>query len=86
MLWLQEFTFSPNGDNKNDEFRIPYCGTESYLIRIFNRWGELQFTTIDSTHYWDGKNVKKQDASDGTYYYILDVGIKEYKGFISLVR
>jgi gliding motility-associated-like protein len=79
-------TFSPNGDSNNDLFKIGYCGSDTYLIRIYNRWGEQQFTTSDPTHYWNGKNVHRQDASDGTYYYVLDIGAKEYKGFISLIR
>ena len=48
--------FTPNGDNKNDVFRIRTYGlSEVKAFRVFNRWGELVFETYDVNEGWDGK-------------------------------
>ncbi len=48
-------TFTPNGDGKNDVFRIRTFGL-SYVsaFRVFNRWGEMVFETHDVSEGWDG--------------------------------
>jgi gliding motility-associated-like protein len=54
-------TFTPNGDGKNDFFKI----TNSVFMKkvtffIYNRWGQLVFKTNDKEKGWDGffNNVK----------------------------
>ena len=48
--------FTPNGDNKNDIFRIRTYGlSEVKAFRVFNRWGEMVFETYDVNEGWDGK-------------------------------
>jgi gliding motility-associated-like protein len=67
--------FTPNGDQKND-FLIPfpYSGVESIDLQIFNRWGNLVFTSTDPDINWDGTmEGTGQNVSDGVYYYICDV-------------
>lgn len=46
--------FSPNGDGKNDVFLVlggPFTEME---LRIYNKWGELIFTSTDQLIGWDG--------------------------------
>lgn len=68
--------FTPNGDEHNDKFR-PYPGyssVEKINIRIFNRWGELVFSTTDPSINWDGKSKgTKQDCAEGVYFYTCEV-------------
>ncbi len=48
--------FSPNGDGINDCF-YPYFTTQeipSYDLSIYNRWGDLIFTTSTEKRCWDG--------------------------------
>jgi gliding motility-associated-like protein len=47
--------FTPNGDGRNDVFRIP-PGVEVGLIRfqVYNRNGLLVFSTVDAGGGWDG--------------------------------
>lgn len=84
--------FSPNGDGKNDEFRV---GTIRNMInvqefRIFNRWGQEIFYTNDIRKGWDGTyKGKKQDP--GVYHYMMRVAYangktKFIKGDVTLVR
>ena len=48
--------FTPNGDGVNDVFSIYMDGiqTNGFEIQIFNRWGELLFTSTDIDFKWDG--------------------------------
>lgn len=64
--------FSPNGDGKNETFRILTAGSfELVSFKIFNRWGNLVFETNDIEKGWDGmRNGKPQNS--GTYIYYLE--------------
>ncbi len=60
-------TFTPDGDGVNDDF-IPITEglkPEKYKFYVFNRWGDLIFSTTSPLESWDGtfKGVKvKQDS------------------------
>jgi len=50
--------FTPNGDGTNDVFRIiglPPENIAKFNMQIFNRWGEVIFSTTDITQGWDGR-------------------------------
>lgn len=82
--------FSPNGDGRNDEFRIQK-GPQDKLVQfnVFNRWGQLVFTEKDGTG-WNGTQ-NGQLAEMGVYFYDILIGcdkgsLIEKKGEITLVR
>jgi gliding motility-associated-like protein len=59
--------FTPNGDGKNDMFRLlSSYALETYDLRIFNRWGQEVFHTRNEQEGWDGK-LRGQEAPDGLY-------------------
>jgi gliding motility-associated-like protein len=63
--------FSPNGDGKNDEWRMTTStGLEIEQFAVFNRYGQKIWTTIDQRRGWDGTHWGKE-AEPGTYFYIL---------------
>lgn len=63
--------FTPQGDGINDTFRpILSCETVFYEFRVYNRWGEEVFRTLDSNTGWNGQ-VKGQDAEQGVYQFVL---------------
>ncbi|MDB5013281.1 MAG: type sorting protein [Daejeonella sp.] len=80
-------TFTPNGDNINDSWKILYL--DSYpnaTIEIYNRYGNKVFGT--STYQeWDGR-LNGSDLPVGTYYYIINPknGRKVIKGAVTIVR
>lgn len=86
--------FTPNADGLNDEFRGTgyFLGIQNYEMQIFNRWGELLYTTDDPLQGWDGR--KSSDgvmAPPGVYiykvYYEPARGKpKSQKGHVTLVR
>jgi gliding motility-associated-like protein len=63
---------------------------------VFNRWGELVFTSTDPNINWDGKNLKGKELADGTYYYTCRIfeqrvtGIEPspnlLRGYIDIIR
>jgi gliding motility-associated-like protein len=63
--------FTPNGDGINDVFRIP-AGVDIELkgFSVFDRWGNVVFTTKDATTGWDGRFNNKQ-VPTGVYVYLL---------------
>jgi len=80
--------FTPNGDGRNDVFRIPYpkgqiVGVE---LRIFNRWGQTVYILRNVKDAWDGVNCDM-----GVYFYSLkyldNTGAVHFqKGEVTLIR
>jgi gliding motility-associated-like protein len=82
--------FTPNGDGLNDTYEIFVTGIKEYNLNIFNRWGQIVFTSNDAYKQWDGSASGNQ-APDGEYYYTLVIidFLKEqhtYKGIVTLIR
>ncbi|WP_147313799.1 PKD domain-containing protein [Deminuibacter soli] len=72
--------FSPNHDGKNDVLRpIPVGVQRLVYFRVFDRWGNLIFSTSEINKGWDGQ-VKGQPALSGTYVYTVE-GI-DYKNAV----
>lgn len=65
--------FSPNNDGQNDVFRI-YSQKHQEIISldIFDRWGNLVFSTDDFSDYWSGSFEGKQ-LDPGVFAYILKI-------------
>ena len=87
--------FSPNGDNKNDQFII--YGIESFAqvtLKIFNRWEQMVYQNENYDNSWTGEsnignNLNQNNGlPSGVYFYILELdGGETYKkGFIYLKR
>lgn len=62
--------FTPNGDGVNDIYFIPSNNIKTYNLKIFNRWGQLLFSTTDPLKGWDG-SFGGRTISDGVYVYIV---------------
>lgn len=82
--------FTPNGDNKNDEFRVSYSSIKEFEIVIFNTFGKKVYESSDITKGWDG-TYKGRDMANGAYYYVISAtdsaGNKiEKKGTVNLFR
>ena len=64
--------FTPNGDNLNDIFTVFGQYVVGFQMQIFNRWGELLFTTDDIQGGWDG-TFRGLDMPEGTYTFIAHI-------------
>lgn len=83
--------FTPNQDGRNDVIRPIAAGIKHIeYFNIYNRWGQLVFTTSRNGHGWDGRiNGQLQDT--GTYVWMVkasDYTGKAYfeKGVFTLIR
>ncbi len=83
--------FTPNGDGLNDVFIPIGLGLEKFItFQIYNRWGQLLFSTGDEGKGWDG-TFNGQPQSNGTYVWMArGVDYKgatvQRKGYVSLIR
>lgn len=85
-------SFSPNGDGLNDYFRV--LGSEDlqfFHLTVYNRYGQVVFTSFDITKAWDGK-FNGLEQPTGTYIWLLrklgrrDKKIQDLKGSVTLFR
>jgi gliding motility-associated-like protein len=86
--------FSPNGDGVNDFFfprQYLTKGLTTFSMNIYNRWGQLIFTTntLDGRG-WDGK-LNNVDQPEGVYVYVIDATFKDgqkehHQGNVTLLR
>jgi gliding motility-associated-like protein len=82
--------FTPNGDGKNDVFRIP-PNTFFKLkdFSVFNRWGEKIFSTNNPGKGWDG-TYKGLPCNVGAYVFMISGSNEKeevfLKGTVMLIR
>jgi gliding motility-associated-like protein len=62
--------FTPNGDGKNDEFRVAYRSLRDFHIWVYNRWGKLVYDWTDPAKGWDG-TINGRKAAEGAYFYVI---------------
>ena len=100
-VWVQDGcymnipnVFSPNGDGVNDYFfprQLLSKGLTTFTMNIYNRWGELIFTTSSTDgRGWDGR-FNDVVQPEGVYVYSIDAtfidGEKEHhQGNVTLLR
>ena len=61
--------FTPNGDGKNDVIRPVLLGISKLnYFSIYNRWGQMIFSTSELNKGWDG-NFSGVAQASGTYVY-----------------
>lgn len=83
--------FTPNGDGKNDEFRVAFRSLASFHCWVYNSWGKLVYEWTDPAKGWDGRVNGRKNAPSGTYFYIIkasgtDGVVHNKKGDISIIR
>ncbi len=70
--------FTPNGDDVNDRFEPYTYAMVEARMKVFNRWGRPVYKyeggiPLTGSWGWDGNIDGGGTASQGTYYYILDL-------------
>lgn len=82
--------FSPNHDNQNEVLYVRGNTILTMELNVYDRWGELVFTSNDPKIGWDG-TYKGKAADPGVFVYYLKVvcyNKEEFfkKGNITLIR
>ncbi|MGV6861167.1 MAG: PKD domain-containing protein [Putridiphycobacter sp.] len=79
---------SPNGDGKNDVWKLEFIellNPQAEII-IVNRWGQTIFESVGYSDPWDG-TYNGEEIPEGTYYYIIKVSDSEiYEGTILVLK
>lgn len=65
---------------ENDQY-YRYSGDNPYSMFIYNRWGELVYSTRDVNAGWTG-----EDSPTGVYFYRILLGFEEYKGWVDVLK
>ena len=87
-------TFTPNGDEVNDYYRVAgiFDHVLTFHAAIYNRWGEMLYTTSDPYFRWNGE-CNGKPVPDGIYFAVFHIKQEcsvnanaEYNTFITIVR
>ena len=85
-------SFTPNGDHLNDEFGPvgDVGGMREFSMFIYNRWGQLVFSTTNPFEKWNGKYNSKVFALEtfvwmASYKYMGEK-FPYKKGFVTIIR
>jgi gliding motility-associated-like protein len=83
--------FTPNHDGLNDLLKaIPVGIKEFRYFRIFNRWGQMVFSSGNPAKGWDGK-INGADQPSGTFVWMAEAvdykgNLIRRKGVVTIVR
>ncbi len=83
--------FTPNNDGINDVFRpVSTAPLEAYELAIYNRWGQVVFTSGNIFTGWDAK-FKSADLPTGSYVWVCRYKFRgqtsvQKKGNVALIR
>ena len=86
--------FTPNDDAVNDLYKGAghTDGMQNYLMQIWNRWGELIYSTNNPLDGWNGKKNNSGDPAPADVYlcvvsYVTPRGqTKEIRSYATLIR
>jgi gliding motility-associated-like protein len=82
--------FSPNGDRKNDFFKLYGVGIKTYSLKVYDTRGFLLHDGNELSEGWDGL-INGKPAQEGVYYFLADVTFVDEtrdrrKGQLTLIR
>lgn len=72
LFYPRAFTPDKQGPAENEIFRVFGQYISSFEMKIFNRWGELVFTSNSIDDGWDG-TFRGVDQPDGTYAFVSNI-------------
>ena len=83
-------TFTPNGDGKNEAFKVYGNVIERMTMKVFNQYGQLIYESNDLSAGWDGRHKGKLQPI-GVYFYAIRLQLKDgsevtRKGSVNLLH
>lgn len=90
--------FTPDGDGTNDTFGAVGSGIGRFHMQIWNRWGDLVFSTDDINASWDGSGDRRGKGVESEVYVFhitytvitsmdgQEIFAQEKRGFVTVVR
>jgi gliding motility-associated-like protein len=86
-------SFTPDGDEFNQQWGIQMSGMDTYnfVIRLYNRWGEIVWESFNPSETWDG-TYNGSLVQQGTYTWTIEAKDPnnddkfEYSGHVLVLR
>lgn len=84
--------FTPDNDGLNEIMEFVLVGVQNFRFQIFNRWGEVVFSTTERNRFWDGSvNGGDHYVPDGVYHWLLEMegfesNTKRMTGTVTVIR
>jgi len=76
--------FTPNADGRNDVIRPILVGIKQLnFFRVYNRWGQMVFSTSEASKGWDGTLGGNKQSTDNFVYMVQAV---DYTGKVIVKR
>jgi gliding motility-associated-like protein len=72
--------FSPNEDGKNEVFKPEGLLIREFHMDIYNRWGDLVFTSNDVNYGWDGTIMNSGGAICKSDVYVVKITYRDIEG------
>ena len=79
-------SFTPNGDGLNDVFMPLGGGIEKFKLEIYNRWGNMIYSTNSMSQPWDGNDHGQDNYIWKVYLKDNDGVDREMIGSVTLLR
>jgi gliding motility-associated-like protein len=85
-------SFTPNSDTKNDFFKPGYGdNVTEYRLQVFNRYGQIVFSSTDKNKGWDGTYKGAAQPNDSYVWMIqyktaLNNSLQKLQGTVLLIR
>jgi gliding motility-associated-like protein len=81
---------SPNGDGKNDVWKLEFIELlyPKAKIVIYNQWGQLMFESDGYQKPWNG-TYKGEPVADGNYFYVIELNDSQeqvFKGVLLILK
>lgn len=73
--------FTPNGDGMNDVFTLRNSNISEFKLEVYNRWGNLIYTTVAPEVSWDGRTTAGIEAPAGTYFWTVSASLATGNAF-----
>lgn len=64
--------FTPDGDVVNEHLSVAAKGLKSFEFRLFDRWGNVVYTTQDPDFRWNGRTLQGKEYPMGLYAYVIN--------------
>jgi len=84
--------FTPDGDGKSDTWTIENIERPEFqvnTVEVFNRWGAKVFSASNYDNVntvWNGDSEAGNPLQSGTYFYSIEAGELNFKGYVELIR
>lgn len=75
--------FTPNGDNTNDILKVESNFVKNMDLKVFDRWGELVFSSTSIDEGWDG-SFNGQELAPDVYSFCLNATCSNGQNYTKL--